>query len=123
DPEGRQGGDHHRGHRRQRPPSGDDTLAARGVLSVSRPRSTGELAALYKQGRLPLDAALERHFRNHGLWPVSGDDFLAIQLVIGLGNLSVNDKIVSLSGDRKLTVGQVIEAYKLRPFLEAEEKA
>ena len=83
----------------------------------------GESAALYKQGRLPLHAALERHFRNHGLWPVSGDDFLAIQLVIGLGNLSVNDKIVSLSGDRKLTVAQVIEAYKLRPFLEAEEKA
>jgi hypothetical protein len=81
------------------------------------------LAALYKQGRLSLDAALEKHFRSHGLWPVSGDDFLTIQLVIGLGNLSVTDKIVSLSGDRKLTVAQVIEAYKLRPFLEAEEKA
>ena len=89
---------------------------------MSKPRSTGELAALYKQGRLPLDAALEKHFRNHGLWSVT-DDFLAIQLVIGLGNLGVTDKIVSLSGDRKLTVAQVIEAYKLRPFLEAEEKA
>ena len=84
---------------------------------------TEELAALYKQGRLPLDAALERHYRNHGLWPVSGDDCLTIQLVIGFVNLGVTDKIVSLSGDRKLTVAQVIEAYKLRPFLEAEEKA
>ena len=90
---------------------------------MSKPRSTGELAALYKEGRLPLDAALERHFRNHGLWPVSGDDFLSIQLVIGLGNLGVPDRMVSLSGDRKLTVAQVIEAYKLWPFLEAEEKA
>ena len=90
---------------------------------MKEPTSTEEPAALYKQGRLPLAAALERHFRNHGLWPVSGDDFLAIQLVIGLGNLGVTDKIVSLSGDRKLTVAQVIEAYKLRPFLEAEEKA
>jgi hypothetical protein len=86
-------------------------------------RSTTELAALFKQGRLPLDAALEMHFRNHGLWPVSGDDFLTIQLVIGLGNLGLNDKIVSLSGDRTLTVAQVIEAYKLQPFLEAREKA
>ena len=83
---------------------------------------TEEPAALYKQARLPLAAALERHFRNHGLRPVSGD-FLTIQLVIGLGNLGVTDKIVSLSGDRNLTVAQVIEAYKLRPFLEAEEKA
>ena len=90
---------------------------------MSKPRSTGELAALYKEGRLPLDAALEKHFRNHGLWPVSGDDFLAIQLVLGLGNLGVIDKIVPLSGDRKLTVAQVIEAYKLRPFLEVEEEA
>ena len=90
---------------------------------MKEPSSTEELAALYKQGRLPLDAALEKHFRSHGLWPVSGDDLLTIQLVIGLGNLGVTDKIVSLSGDRKLTVAQVIEAYKLRPFLEAEEKA
>jgi hypothetical protein len=92
-------------------------------LTVKKREPTEESAALYKQGRLPLAAALERHFRNQGLWPVSGDDFLAIQLVIGLGNLGVTDKIVSLSGDRKLTVAQVIEAYKLRPFLEAEEKA
>ena len=84
---------------------------------------TEEPAALYKQGRLSLAAALERHFRNHGLWPVSGEDFITVQLVIGFGNLSVTDKIVSLSGDRTLTVAQVIEAYKLRPFLEAEEKA
>jgi hypothetical protein len=90
---------------------------------MKEPSSTEEPAALYKQGRLPLDDALERHFRNQGLWPVSGDDFLAIQLVIGLGNLGVTDKIVSLSGDRKLTVAQVIEGYRLRPFLEAEEKA
>ena len=90
---------------------------------MSKPRSTGELAALYKEGRLPLDAALERHFRNHGLWPVSGDDFLAIQLVIGFVNLGLTDRMVSLSGDRKLTAAQVIEAYKLRPFLEAEENA
>jgi hypothetical protein len=92
-------------------------------LTVKRPRSTEEPAALYKEGRLALDAALEKHFRNHGLWPVSGEDFLTIQLVIGFGNLGVSDKIVSLSGDRTLQVAQVIEAYKLRPFLEAEEKA
>src|SRR5262249_19569837 len=120
--EGREAVGHHRGRRRQRPPGGDHDLAPGGVLSMKEPSSTEELAALYKQGRLPLDAALERHFRSLGLWPVCGD-FLAIQLVIGLGNLGINDKIVSLSGDRKLTVAQVIEAYKLRPFLEAEEKA
>ena len=87
---------------------------------MKKHQSPEQPAALYKQGRLSLAAALERHFRNHGLWPVSGD-FLAIQLVIGLGNLGIYDKIVSLSGDRKLPVAQVIEAYKLRPFLEAEE--
>jgi hypothetical protein len=92
-------------------------------LTVKKCQSAEKAAALYKQGRLPLAAALERHFRNHGLWPVSGDDFLTIQLVIGLGNLGVIDRIVSLSGDRTLQVAQVIEAYKLRPFLEAEETA
>jgi hypothetical protein len=92
-------------------------------LTVKKYQFSEEPAALYKQGRLPLAAALEGHFRNQGLWPVSGEDFLTIQLVIGLGNLGVTDKIVSLSGDRKLTVAQVIEAYKLRPFLEAEESA
>ncbi len=86
-------------------------------------RSTEELAALYKQGRLSLDAALEKHFRNHGFWPVSGEDFLTIQLVIGFGNLGVTDKSVSLSGDRTLTVAQVIEAYKLRPFLEKDRQS
>jgi hypothetical protein len=90
---------------------------------MKEPRSTEELAALYKQGRLALDAALEQHFRNLGLWPVSVDDFLTIQLAIGFGNLRVTDKIVSLSGDRTLTVAQVIEAFKLRPFLESREKA
>jgi hypothetical protein len=92
-------------------------------LTVKKPRSTEELAALYKEGRLPLHAALEKHFRNHGLWPVSGDDFLAVQLVIGFGNLGATERVVPLSGDRTLTVAQVIEAYKLRPFLEAEEKS
>jgi hypothetical protein len=90
---------------------------------MKEPRSTEELAALYKQDRLPLDAALEKHFRNLGLWPVSGDDFLTIQLVIGFGNLGVTDKIVSLSGDRTMQVSEVIEAYKLQPFLETREKA
>jgi hypothetical protein len=44
-------------------------------------------------------------------------------LVIGFVNLGLTDRMVSLSGDRKLTAAQVIEAYKLRPFLEAEETA
>jgi hypothetical protein len=92
-------------------------------LTVKKRQPTREPAALYKQGRLPLDAALERHFRNHGLWPISGDDFLAIQLVIGFVNLGLTDRMVSLSGDGKLTAAEVIEAYKLRPFLEAEEQA
>ncbi len=92
-------------------------------MTVKKRRSAEKPAALYKQGRLSLDVALERHFRNHGLWPLSDDDFLTIQLAIGFGNLGVTGKIVSLSGDRALTVAQVIEAYKLRPFLEVEEKA
>ena len=82
-------------------------------------RSTEELAALYKEGRLPLDVALEKHFRNHGLSAVSDTDFMTIQLAIGFGNLGVANKPVELSGDRKLTVAQVIEEFKLRPFLEA----
>jgi hypothetical protein len=90
---------------------------------MKEPRSTEELASLYKQGRLPLDVALAKHFRSLGLWPVSVEDFLTIQLVVGFGNLGVTDKIVSLSGDRTMQVGEVIEAYKLRPFLEAGEKA
>jgi hypothetical protein len=92
-------------------------------LTVKKHQFSEEPAALYRQDRLPLAAALERHFRNQGLWPVSADDFLTIQLVIGLGNLSVTDKLVPLSGDRKLTVAQVIEAYNLRPFLEAKEES
>ncbi len=87
---------------------------------MKKPRSTEQLAALYKAGYLSLDSALEKHFRNHGLAPVSDFDFLTIQLVIGLSNLGRTDKVVSLSGDRNLTVAQVIEAYKLRPFLETE---
>ncbi len=90
---------------------------------MKKPRSTEEPAALFKQGRLPLDAALEMHLRNHGLWPVGGDDFLAVQLVIGFGNLGAAERVVPLSGDRTLTVAQVIEEYKLQPFLEAREKA
>ncbi len=89
---------------------------------MKKPRSTEKLAALYKAGRLTLDAALERHFRNHGFWPVSGEDFLTIQLVVGFANLGVTDKSVSLSGDRTLTVAQVVEAYKLRPFLENDRQ-
>jgi hypothetical protein len=88
---------------------------------MNRPPSTEELAKLYKKGRLTLDAALEKHFLNHGLWPVNNDDFLTIQLVIGFANLGVTDKIVELSGDRNLTVAQVIETYKFRPFLEEKE--
>ena len=90
---------------------------------MKKPRSTEELAALYKQGRLSLDAALEKHFRNHCLWPINGEDFLTIQSVIGFANLGVTDKIVALSGERNLTVAKVIEAYKLRPFLEADEQS
>jgi hypothetical protein len=55
---------------------------------------------------------------NLGLSVVSDTDFLTIQLAIGFGNLGLADKPVVLSGDRKLSVAQVIDAFKLRPFLE-----
>jgi hypothetical protein len=85
-------------------------------------RTSAEPAALYKRGQLSLDAALEQHARNLGLGPVSDGDFLAMQLALGFANLGVTDKPVPLSGGRKLTVAQVIEEFKLEPFLEAQDK-
>jgi hypothetical protein len=91
-------------------------------LTVKKKRQTSQEPAIaYKKGRIPLDAALEKHFRNLGLSIVNDNDFLTIQLVIGFGNLGAADRIVSLSGDRRLTVAQVIEEYKLRPFLEERD--
>jgi hypothetical protein len=84
-------------------------------------RTSEELVALYKRGHLSFDVALEKHFGNLGLTTVSDTDFMTAQLAIGFGNLGVKDKLLALSGDRKLTVAQVIQEYKLQPFLEAQE--
>jgi hypothetical protein len=88
---------------------------------MKKRRTSEELAALYTQDRLPLDIALERHFRNFGLSPVSDDDFLTIQFAIALGNLGLMDRLLALSNDRQVTVAQVIEEFKLKPFLEAHD--
>jgi hypothetical protein len=87
---------------------------------MKKRRPSEELAALYKQDRLPLDAALAGHFRNLGLSPV-GDDFLTIQFAIALGNLGLTDRLLALSNDRQVTVAQVIEEFELKPFLEARD--
>jgi hypothetical protein len=88
---------------------------------MKKQRTSEELAALYKQDRLPLDVALEGHFSNFGLSPVSDDDFLTIQFAIALGNVGPMDRLLALSNDRQVTVAQVIEEFKLKPFLEAQD--
>lgn len=82
--------------------------------------TSDDLAAAYKEDRLSLDAALEKHLHNRGLGPVSDDDFLILQFVIYFANVGMVDKIVTLAGDRRLTVGQAIGEFNLQPFLEEQ---
>ena len=84
---------------------------------MKRPRTSEELAEAWKEGVLPLRTAARRHWKLVGLWPVSDEVLLALELVIGYANLGLMDTPVPVSDTEEMTVGEVIERYKLSEFL------
>lgn len=80
--------------------------------------TSDELARAFKEDEITLEVALEAHLRNLGSWPADEELLGVLWLALGFANLGMEDRPVPMSGDRRLTVGEVIEHYRLRPFLE-----
>lgn len=79
--------------------------------------SSEELARRYKAEEITPEAALEAHLSNLGIAPDDELLFL-LQMALGFANVGHEDRPVPLPGDRTLSVAEVIEQYRLRPFVE-----
>jgi hypothetical protein len=84
---------------------------------VKKKLTSEELAEAWKAGVLPLHTAIRRHFNGIGVWPVHEEVMLALELIIGFGNLGSWDTLVPLGEGRELTVAQAIEEFQLSDFL------
>jgi hypothetical protein len=79
--------------------------------------TSAELAEAWKAGQLPLHTAARRHFKRVGLWPVSESLLFSLELVLGFGNLGMMASLIPLEDGQGLSVGEIIERYKLADFL------
>ena len=84
---------------------------------MKRPRTSEELADAWKEGVLPLRIAARRHWKLLGLWPVSDEILLALEMILGYANLGLMDTQIPVSESEKMSVGEVIERFKLSEFL------
>jgi hypothetical protein len=76
-----------------------------------------EHAEAWKAGAIPLHTAARRHFKSIGIWPVHEKVMLALELILGFGNLGCWDTLVVVDDDREVTVAQAIEEFQLSEFL------
>jgi hypothetical protein len=79
--------------------------------------TSAELAEAWKAGQLPLRTAVRRHFKLVGLWPVNESLLFSLEMVLGFANLGRMETVIPLEDDQGLSVGEMIERYKLADFL------
>ena len=83
---------------------------------MKRPRTSEELAEAWKEGVLPLRTAARRHWKLVGL-PVNDTVMQSLELILGYANLGVMDTPILVNDTEEMTVGEIIERFKLSEFL------